>query len=146
MFTVTKVQTIASTVRGHHAWSPYIGEKSCHFNLRAITFTTPTLWPSSRTAILSVMNHGVEEWQQGDLYRRRQVWLLDLHVRRSAKLRKCRLDIPEDAHQGGAIASQTTLCRNLGKKRGRRIFEGGVLAGHYGVRVLISVLHVGVRH
>ena len=34
MFTVTKVQTIASTVRGHHAWSPYIGEKSCHFNSR----------------------------------------------------------------------------------------------------------------
>ena len=95
---------------------------------------------------LSVMNHGVEEWQQGDLYRRCQVWLLDLHVRRSAKLRKCRLDIPEDAHQGGAIASQTTLCRNLGEKRGRRIFEGGVLAGHYGIRVLISVLHVGVRH
>ena len=45
MFTVTKVQTIASTVRGHHAWSPYIGEKSCHFNSRAITFTTPSLWP-----------------------------------------------------------------------------------------------------
>ena len=62
MFTVTKVQTITSTVHGHHAWSPYIGEKSCHFNLRAITFTMPTLWPSSRTAILSVMNHGVEEW------------------------------------------------------------------------------------
>ena len=56
MFTVTKVQTIASTVRGHHAWS--IGDKSCHFNSRAITFTTPSLWPSSRTAILSVMNHG----------------------------------------------------------------------------------------
>ena len=34
MFTVTRVQTIASTVRGHHAWSPYIGEKSCHFNSR----------------------------------------------------------------------------------------------------------------
>ena len=38
----------------------YIGEKSCHFDSRAITFTTPSLmslWPSSRTAILSVMNH-----------------------------------------------------------------------------------------
>ena len=32
MFTVTKVQMIASTVRGHHAWSLNIGEKSCHLN------------------------------------------------------------------------------------------------------------------
>ena len=50
-----------------------------------------------------------------------------------AKLRTCRLDIPEDAHQGGVITSQITLCRNLGEKEGGgRIFEGSVLVGHYG--------------
>ena len=44
----------------------------------SITFTTPSLWPSSRTAIPSVMNtehflvFPAEEWQRGDLYRRRQ--------------------------------------------------------------------------
>ena len=46
------------------------------------------------------------------------------------------IDIPEDAHQGGVITSQTTLCRNLGEKKGGRIFEGGVLAGHYGTIIL----------
>ena len=39
--TATIVQRIERTVRGHHVykavWSPYIGEKSCHFNMRAIT-------------------------------------------------------------------------------------------------------------
>ena len=70
--------------------------------------------------------------------------------RRPAKLRTmrtCRLNIPEDAHQGGVITSQTTLCRNLVEKEGEgvfskgayggggRIFEGGVLAGHYGIRM-----------
>ena len=50
-------------------------------------------------------------------------------MRRSAKLRKCRLDIPEDAHQGGAIASQTTLCRNLGEKEGEAYFRRGCISG-----------------
>ena len=45
--------------------------------------------------------------------------------RRSAKLRMCRLDIPEDAHQGGVITSQTTLCRNLGEKEGEGVFSKG---------------------
>ena len=35
---------------------------------------------------------------------------------------------------GGIITSQTTLCRNFGGGGGGgRIFEGGVLAGHYGI-------------
>ena len=42
--------------------------------------------------------------------------ILDLRAR--DELRMCRLDIPEDAHQGGVITSQTTLCRNLGEKEG----------------------------
>ena len=45
--------------------------------------------------------------------------------RGSAKLRTCRLDIPEDAHQGGVITSQTTLCRNLGEKEGEGVFSKG---------------------
>ena len=34
--------------------------------------------------------------------------------------------------------SQTTLCRNFGGKEGGgggRTFEGGVLAGHYGIKI-----------
>ena len=27
----------------HHVWSPFIGNKSCHFNARAITFTMTSL-------------------------------------------------------------------------------------------------------
>ena len=46
--------------------------------------------------------------------------------RRFAKLHTCRLDIPEDAHQGGVITSQTTLCRNLGEKEGEGVFSKGV--------------------
>ena len=52
--------------------------------------------------------------------------------RRSAKLRTCR---SEDAHRGGgACYSESNYpVQELGRKRrGGRIFEGGVLAGHYG--------------
>ena len=56
-----------------------------------------------------------------------------LYPEAPAKLRTCRpgyrLDIPEDAHQGGVITSQTTPVPELGRKSGGgRIFEGGVLA------------------
>ena len=56
----------------------------------------------------------------GDYYTRSE------NQRRSAKLRTCRLDIPEDAHQGGVITSQTTLCRNFGEKEGEGVFSKGV--------------------
>ena len=39
--------------------------------------------------------------------------------------RVSRLNIPEDAHQGGVITSQTTLCRNLGEKEGEGVFSKG---------------------
>ena len=32
---------------------------------------------------------------------------------------------PEDAHQGGVITSQTTLCRNMGEKEGEGVFRRG---------------------
>ena len=38
---------------------------------------------------------------------------------------KCRLDIPKDAHQGGVITSQTTLCRNLDEKEVEGVFSKG---------------------
>ena len=50
----------------------YIGKKSYHFNARARTFTTTSLQPSSRTAIMSVMYHWTfptEVWPRDDLYR-----------------------------------------------------------------------------
>ena len=51
----------------------------------------------------------------------------------------CSFDVPEDAHRGGVITSQTTLCRNFGgKEGGGRIFEGGVLAEHYGSTKVLS--------
>ena len=57
MFTVTKVQMIATTVRGHHTWSPYIGEKSCHFNSRGYNIHDDFAVAILRQS-LSVMNHG----------------------------------------------------------------------------------------
>ena len=36
-----------------------------------------------------------------------------------------RLGIPEDAHQGGVIMSQITVCRNLGEKEGEGVFSKG---------------------
>ena len=48
--------------------------------------------------------------------------------RRSGKLRMCRLDIPEDTHQGGRYNESNYPVQELGRKRGGgRIFEGGVL-------------------
>ena len=61
--------------------------------------------------------------------------------RRSAKLHTCRLDIPEDAHQGGGGGGRYNESnypvQELGRKRGGGcIFEGGVLAGHYGIYIM----------
>ena len=61
--------------------------------------------------------------------------------RRSAKLHMCRLDIPEDAHGGGGgggggghYNESNYPVEELGRKRGGGCnFEGGVLAGHYGM-------------
>ena len=48
---------------------------------------------------------------------------------------------PEDAHQGGVITSQNYPVQELGRKRGGgRIFEGGVLARHYGICIVHSAL------
>ena len=135
MFTVTKVQTIASTVRGHHAWSPYIGEKSCHFNSKAIynihdAFAVAIL---SRTAILSVMNHRTipaEEWQRGDLYRRRQRSVLDLHERRRVDdLQSCASHVGYILYSrrrspGGRYNESNYPEQELGRKRG-----GGRISG-----------------
>ena len=41
----------------------------------------------------------------------------------------CSFDVPEDAHRGGVITSQTTLCRNFGGKEGGAYFRRGRISG-----------------
>ena len=54
-------------------------------------------------------------------------------LRDNLKLRTCSLDISEDTR---VKTTQTTLCRNLGEKKGEGIFsKGGILAGDYGTYV-----------
>ena len=48
------------------------------------------------------------------------------------KLRTCSLDILEDAHQEGFKRVKLPCAGTWVKRGGGHIFEGGVLAGHYG--------------
>ena len=63
-----------------------------------------------------------EQWIPGAL-------LPNYQERMGTRLQSCAsvgmIDIPEDAHQGGVITSQTTLCRNLGEKEGEGVFSKG---------------------
>ena len=111
MFTVTKVQTI---VRGYHAWSPNIREKSCHLYASAISFTTTLLSePSSRIAILLVMYHGL-------VAVRGLVSLMSTVTTDCLKLHKCSLDVPK--HRRCSPGGVKLPCAGTWAKRGGRAY------------------------
>ena len=61
--------------------------------------------------------------------------------RRSAKLHTCRLHCryPRRHSPGGRYNESNNPVQEVGRKRrAGRIFEGGVLAGHYGIRFAVS--------
>ena len=46
------------------------------------------------------------------------IYCINFHIKKKKEKKK-------DAHQGGVITSQTTLCRNLGEKEGEGVFLKG---------------------
>ena len=55
-----------------------------------------------------------------------------LDLRDDLNLHTCSLDIPEDAHKGALKRVKLSCAGTWAKRGGGRIFERGILAGHYG--------------
>ena len=138
-------QTIANTVCGHHPWSPYIDEKSCHFNERVIAFTMTLL-----EALLSTVSHIPWNISWYFLLKSGSKMTCIANVngdysdlRDVLKLHMCSYDVLEDAHQG-ALKQTSYPVQELGRKAGGgHIFEGGVLAGDYGMLDILVVPSTG---